>query len=139
MSKCVCKPLENKYISNPSGLGEKIRNRRIELSLLQKEAAKIIGVTEDCITLWENNRSKPSVKYYPKIIQFLGYVPFDLDISRLGDKIKLYRFLNGLSQEELAVKLGINESTVFHYEKNGHKPSAKMLQIIQSLITPIQC
>jgi transcriptional regulator with XRE-family HTH domain len=39
---------------------------------------------------------------------------FDVDSSTLGGQVNLYRYLHGLSQEELAVKLGINESTVFH-------------------------
>jgi DNA-binding XRE family transcriptional regulator len=137
MSKNVCKPLGNKYISNPRGLGEKIRNRRLELSLLQKEAAKIIGVSEACITLWENNKSKPYVKYYPKIIKFLGYIPFDIDNSTLGGQIKLYRYLTGLSQEELAIRLNVNESTVFHYEKNSNTPSSKTLTKIEKFVAQV--
>ncbi|MBK8684321.1 MAG: helix-turn-helix transcriptional regulator [Bacteroidetes bacterium] len=39
--------------------------------LLQKEVAKIIGVTEDCITYWENGRSKPMKKYQLRIESFL--------------------------------------------------------------------
>ncbi len=123
-----------KYLSNPSSIGEKIRNRRLELGILQKEAAEILGVSEDCITLWETNRSNPYVKYYPEIIKFLGYVPFEVDSSSLGGKIKLYRYLNGLSQEGLALKLGINESTVFHYENNKHKPTGKIRKKIQKLL-----
>lgn len=130
----VNKPLETKLLINPATLGGKIRNKRLELRLLQKEVAKTIGVSEDSITLWENNKSKPYVRYYPKIIKFLGYVPFDIDSLTLGGQIKLYRYLNGLSQEDIGIKLGINESTVFHYENNKHKPTSKILKKIQKLI-----
>ena len=104
------------------------------MRLLQKDVAEKIGVCEDSITYWENNRSEPSVKYYPEIIKFLGYVPFEVDASTMGGQIKLYRYLNGLSQEEFALKLGVNESTVFHYEKNEHKPTKKILNKLHSLV-----
>src|ERR1019366_2491352 len=115
-------------------IGEKLKNRRLELGLLQIDVSKIIGVCEDSITLWENNRNGPSITYYPKIIQFLGYIPFEVDDSTLGGQIKLYRYLHGLSQEELARVLDINESTVFHYENNKHEPSPKPLRKFKSLL-----
>ena len=96
--------------------------------------AKLIGVCEDSITSWERNRNEPSVIYYPKIIQLLGYIPFDLNISIFGGQIKLYRYLNGLTQEELASKLNINESTVFHFETGKHQPSAKVFKKINVLL-----
>jgi DNA-binding XRE family transcriptional regulator len=105
--------------------------------LLQIEVANIIGVCEDSITLWENNRNEPSIIYYPKIIQFLGYVPFEVDDSTLGGKIKLYRYLNGLSQEVLAIKLNIDQSTVYHYENNKHKPSPKKLKEFKYLLNDL--
>lgn len=132
----VCKPIENKLLENPVTIGDKLKNRRLELGILQKDVAKLIGICEDSITNWENNRSEPYVKHYPKIIQFLGYVPFEVDDTTLGGKIRLYRYLNGLSQEGLAIQLGINESTVFQYEKNKHMPSIKTLKIIESLLFP---
>jgi DNA-binding XRE family transcriptional regulator len=133
--KTVGKPLKGNIITNPPTIGEKLKNRRIELGFIQKDVAKVIGVSEDSITFWETNRYKPSVSYYPKIIQFLGYVPFDVDSSTLGGQIKLYRYSHGLSQEDLAIKLEINESTVFHYEKNKHKPSPKILRKLKFLLS----
>jgi len=112
---------------NPATIGEKLRNKRLELGLLQIDVAKITSVSEDSITLWGNNRNEPSVIYYPKIIQFLGYVPFNIDTSTFWGQIKLYRYLYGLSQKKLALKLEINQSTILGYEKNEHKPSQKIL------------
>jgi DNA-binding XRE family transcriptional regulator len=129
----ICNP-SGKLLLNPTTIGEKLRNRRIELPMLQNDLANVIGVCEDSITLWENNRNEPSIIYYPKIIQFLGYMPFDVDDSTLGGKIKLYRYLHGLSQEELALKLEVNESTVFHYENNKHKPSPKTFRKFKSFL-----
>lgn len=68
MHKTVPKPLGDKYGTNPETLGNKLRNRRLELHLLQKDLAGIIGVTKDCITNWENNLFEPEVRYMLEII-----------------------------------------------------------------------
>lgn len=90
--------------------------------LLQKDVAKILGVCEDTIVGWEMRDTIPTIGQMPKIIKTIGYLPIDIDISTLGGKIKYYRYFNGISQEELAKELELNESTIFHYENNTHKP-----------------
>lgn len=117
-----------KYMENPTTIGEKLRNRRLELNLLQKDVAGIIGVSEDTITFWENGRAMPQVHLYPKVTKFLGYLPFEIDTSTLGGKIKKYRFLNGISQAQLATELNVNESTIFNYENSKYQPQSKMLE-----------
>ena len=129
--------MSQKYLDDPKTLNEKILNKRLEKRMLQKEVADFIGVTEDCVTMWENNRSKPMVKYYPKIIEFLGYFPFEIDISCLAGKIKYYRYIKGFSQEDLAENLGVNESTVFHYEKGSHKPKGRLLHILTLILSEV--
>ena len=123
-----------KYVENPTTLGTKILNRRLELGLFQKDIAELFGVSEDTITNWENERSIPQVQYYPKLIEYLGYFPFEVDTKTLGGKIKKYRFENGLTQEILAQKLGVNESTVFHYERNFHTPQPQIIDKLNTLI-----
>lgn len=63
-------------LDNPKTIGEHIKRNRVALRLKQREVADIIGVSEDCITYWENERSKPQRRHYHKIIKFLGYNPF---------------------------------------------------------------
>lgn len=127
-------------------MGEKLRNRRLELHLLQKDLAERLGVTEATITNWELNRHEPKIGYYSKIIEFMGYFPFEIDSSTLGGGIKRCRYMKGVTQEELATELGVNESTVFHYEKNDTKPLRRtmeklttMLATVESWSTTIKC
>ncbi len=47
----------------------------MDLRLEQKEVAKIIGSKECTITNWENNKTQPHIRFIPKIVDFLGYVP----------------------------------------------------------------
>ena len=68
-----------------------IRSRRLDLKLLQRQAADQIGVDEATITNWEFYTSLPSVLYILTIIQFLSLDPlppecsdrYDFDYSRV--------------------------------------------------------
>ena len=53
------KPFPIDYPKKLRTIGDHIRKKRFDLKLLQKDAAKIIGVSEDTITGWENGRSQP--------------------------------------------------------------------------------
>ena len=64
----------------------------------------------------------------PRIVQFLGYVPFETEFENLGQKIRIYRKLMGLRQKDLARLLGIDPSTIGHWEKGKHKPERKLLK-----------
>jgi len=89
------KPKSACYPSEPVTIGEHIRKKRMDLKLLQSDVARIIKVSEDCITYWENNRSIPQINYYPQIIEFLGYCPFEIDETILSGRLKAYRWRNG--------------------------------------------
>ncbi|MBB1644568.1 hypothetical protein A9970_11435 [Sphingobacterium sp. UME9] len=120
----ISKPLPVSMPLNPTTLGEHIRKRRMELRLFQKDVAAIFNVSEDCITYWENNRSEPQIQYYPPIIGFLGYCPFELDASTFAGKIKAYRYLNGLTQKRFAKLMNLDPATVGRWE-NGKGQGAK--------------
>jgi transcriptional regulator with XRE-family HTH domain len=129
------KPFKMKLNENPITIGDRLRNRRLELRLVQSQVAAKLEVSEDTIAFWENNKVEPSVKQYPGIIQFLGYISFDFDESTIGGRIKKYRYLHGLSQEEFSQLIGVNESTISHYENNKYKPSRKALTKLKPLIS----
>lgn len=46
--------------------GEHIGARRLDLGLLQKEAAELIGVDETSVYNWESNRVQPAVHFIPE-------------------------------------------------------------------------
>ncbi len=86
----------------------------------QRDVGIFIGVSEDCITNWENNRSTPMIHSMPKIIEFLGYNPTELVNSDLSGQIKTYRIRLGLSHKKLGKMLGVDGSTVGAWEKFGY-------------------
>jgi transcriptional regulator with XRE-family HTH domain len=114
-------------------LGDHLRKKRLDLKLLQKDVAKIIDVDEATIWNWENNYTSPNLYFIPKIVEFLGYVPFNGQTKTLGEKIVNYRRLLGITQKELANRLGIDPTTLARCEHDKGKPVKRYLQQLQNL------
>ncbi len=115
--------------------GDHIKKKRLDLNLFQKDVAKLLGVKEESIYNWENNRSNPKIYLLPKIIEFLGYVPFELSNKSLGEKIMAYRKERGLSQRKLAELLSVDKTTIRDWESNKHMPSKKLLEGITKILS----
>jgi DNA-binding XRE family transcriptional regulator len=128
------KPSYSQYPVSLTTIGDHLRKKRLDLNLFQKDVAKLIGVERDCIYNWENDVSKPQIHFIPKIIEFLGYMPFDVKVETLGDRIIEYRKKHGLTQRKLAQILTVNKSTVRDWERNMHKPNKKLLERITKIL-----
>ena len=59
------------YPREPRTLGERIRNRRMNLGLKVRELAKMFRVTEDAVINWELRNVSPDKKNKEKIRNFL--------------------------------------------------------------------
>ena len=78
-------------------LDKHVKKRRLELELMQKEVGKFFGISEETIYNWESRRNQPDIKLIPKIIKFLGYVSFEPEGDDLINRLKFYKFINGLT------------------------------------------
>jgi len=77
---------------------------------------------------WETNRKSPQLRFVPRIVEFLGYVPYDTQPQALGKRIVLWRRTLGLTQREAAQRLGVDPSTLGRWERNEGRPSKKLLE-----------
>lgn len=50
-----------------------------------------------------------------------------------GERISLLREAKGMTQEELAAKLGISRSSMSHYEKNRRKPDYVIMSALADI------
>ncbi|MBI5188936.1 MAG: helix-turn-helix transcriptional regulator [Nitrospirae bacterium] len=82
-------------------MGEHIRKKRLDLGLTQLEVAKIIGVKESTVWNWEHGR-EPELKHMPKIIEFLGFVPFKCPEDPIG-KLRYFKLVNPAPRLYLAL------------------------------------
>ena len=129
------KPISASYPKTLKTLGDHLRKRRLDLKLLQKDVAQKIGVDKASINNWENNRISPSLNFIPKIIEFLGYAPYDTKAKTFEEKIKTYRRLIGFSQKKLAYYLGIDPSTIGHWERGKNRPTKRHLNNLTTYFT----
>jgi len=86
------------------------------LHLLQRDAAERIRVSEATIYNWERNATSPQVHDLPGIIQFLGYNPLP-PVRMEGERLVRNRYELGLTQKEMAKRLGIDPTTLSRYER----------------------
>jgi len=125
------KPLQKAYPRELTTIGDHLRKKRLDLKLFQKDVAKIIGCDECSIWNWENNYNEPVLKFIPKIIDFLGYVPYDVSKLSFGERIKIIRQSNGLTIRELARELGVDPKTIWNWEKGEHKPTKELRERLE--------
>ncbi len=119
------------YPKELNTLGDHLKKKRLDLGLLRKEVAHIIGVNTTTVRNWETNRFAPKIRYIPRIIHFLGYVPYRPSQS-FSEWLRTCRTAAGLSQEKLATALKVNESTVAGWEQGRHMPTAKSEEKIRA-------
>ena len=110
-------------------LGDHIRKRRVESNQMQRDVAATIGVSEDAVTYWENNRSQPQVQFYPRIISFLGYYPFDHETDTVGGRLQRLRYCNGWSYGMCARAFGVDGTTVQRWERLNALPKKHLWQM----------
>lgn len=54
-----------------NGLGERIKHLRKELGISQPELAKLVGVSNGVISLWENDINEPKASYIKSLAENL--------------------------------------------------------------------
>jgi transcriptional regulator with XRE-family HTH domain len=112
---------EKAYPDRPKTLGAHLLKRRCQSGLLQKEVAANLGVDASTYLLWEQDRSQPTVRYYPGIFNFLGYEPFEAPVT-LPEQIAAQRRRLGLTLKEASSAIGVDEGTFQRWETGEWKP-----------------
>ena len=103
------------------------------MKLTKRQLSLRFNVDDVTIYLWEHNQVQPSLAQIPKILEFLGYNPFESKVEHLAEKIKAYRRVHGLSQKKLAQQLGIDQSTLAGWERGEHQPTKKLFSKLASV------
>ena len=123
-----------KYPDRCRTWGDWIRTRRIDLNLTKKQLSLNLHVDDTTIYLWEKNKIRPSPSQIPKIIEFLEHDLFEKNVEKIGDKIREYRRVHGLTQRKLAEQLGIDKTTVGYLERGEHQPTKNLLEKIKPVL-----
>jgi len=93
-----------------------------------------MGVNPWTYLLWEQDKTNPEIRYWPKIISFLGVDPSP-PATTLGEKLKAHRRRHGLSQAKLASQLGVDATSLWEWENDLSKPIATSLSKLYIIIS----
>lgn len=126
------KPDSRPYPKILKSIGDHLKKHRLDKNLLQKQVASKLKVQIFTYRNWEQGHFDPEIKYLPRIIDWLGYVPFETQCKTLGDRILLKQKLLGLSQKQLADKLGLCPCTLRSWAQGKTKPTKDYLRILAS-------
>jgi transcriptional regulator with XRE-family HTH domain len=107
-------------------LGDHLQKRRLDLGIQWKELAARVGATPATVTNWKEGRTAPSTGHWPAILEFLGSDPRP-NREGVGRRVKRKREALGLSQGELAERLGVSASVVWRWESGHRKPQGTYL------------
>jgi DNA-binding transcriptional regulator YiaG len=121
------KPETRPYPKELKTMGDHIRKRRLDLGLLQRQAAAQIGVTDSCIWNWESNTTEPELHCLPRSIQFLGSNPLPSPTS-IVEKLVAFRTRRGIRQTVFAKLIGIDTSTLARWERGEREPTGRVLE-----------
>ena len=72
------KSLQRKeYPSEPKTFGDYFRKHRLDYGMIRHELAGILKVSESTIEKWEADKTNPPLKYRARILNFLGFNPWE--------------------------------------------------------------
>jgi transcriptional regulator with XRE-family HTH domain len=122
------------YPENPETLGEHLWKARMERGVSREEAAQVLGVGITTLWSWETGHASVSTRHLPKVVAFLGYDPRG-EASTRGERIRMLRERQGLTQTALAKKLGLNPSTVTAWERGRvRRPYARFARLFKEYV-----
>jgi len=81
---------------------------------------------------WERG-TEPELVHIPKIIEFLGYVPFERPDDLLG-RLRYFKLINGMSFERLGAAMGRDPEQLTDWLTGRKRPCKKNIQAIESFL-----
>ena len=85
------------------------------------------------VTNWELGRTAPALRCIPWIIAFIGYDPGP-EPATVGQALIRYRQRQGMAQQELARRLGVDPGTLGRWERGSRSPVGKYLAGVEAVI-----
>jgi len=118
-------------------LGDHIKAKRLDLNLLQKDVAEYLHTDIRTIHNWETGKSVPLTRYYPDIMDFLGYCPYK-SVQTHPQRLKAFRLYTfGFSQSQMAEKLGVDTSTYWGWESGKKVPTKRLRTLVDAVLSGI--
>lgn len=109
----------------------RIKELRKSHGLSQTELARETGISNQAVSFYENGKRQPKIETWQKLADYFNVSTrylMGLNSNDFGNRIKELRIKNGLSQGDLAEKIGVKANTICQYEKGKRHPNDKIWQ-----------
>lgn len=108
-----------------------LKNSREDMDLTQTDIGNILGVAKSTVCDWENGVHTIPLKHLIEYANHFNfsldylfgisrknklYYPLDIDLEIIAANLRKLRLEQGLTQVEVAKKLGTGQATYSHYE-----------------------
>lgn len=137
--------LNNDCFSPPASFGERLKELRKEHKLSQEDLGEILYLSKGAVGNWELGTRQPDYDTLKFLAEYFN-VSTDYLLGKdattehtsttpsiFGERLKTLRLEKGLSQEELALKLGLSKANVSKYESGNIEPNFTTLKSIASI------
>ena len=96
-------------------LNDVIKNARLKRNLKQEDAAKLVGVTVQTYSKWENGKTEPKASQIAKLSKILGVSTNEICTGEKSEKLELIEFMKMVSEisrgtSDFELKMAIWES-----------------------------
>jgi len=100
----------------------------LEKGLLQQDVAKLLKVSKQTISNWEQGYTQPPLRLMKEISIFLGYCYFEVPATTIALKIKYLRYyLFGMDSRSFAKYTKLDPSSILAWERGERMPNKKSL------------
>ncbi|MGA1599371.1 MAG: helix-turn-helix domain-containing protein [bacterium] len=112
-------------VESQTEFGAKMVQWREDAGLTRKDFARKLSVSLTAVKNWETGHSTPKLTKYSEIAKVLGIdvremgLDNNLDLTRIGDRIKYARLLRGMSIEAFSYEFGFAIQTVKSWESHA--------------------
>lgn len=138
----------------PATIGGHLRRRRLQLKILQREAARRLRVSKVTLSRWERDTVYPTWSQQPKVIEYLAYNPFTDPAlghpggnkpssvaflsfgvpANIGQRIVAECIRTRKTREEFARMLGLSPKTIWNWVTGRRRPSGVLLRRVSKVI-----
>lgn len=111
----------------------KIKDLRKEHNITQTELANVLGISDRAVGYYEAGEREPDYRTLSKIASYfnvsIDYLLGMSETRNIMTKLEYYRTTAGLSQLELAEKLGMSQQRISAYELGKRQPDLDTLKL----------
>jgi len=104
------------------------------MKMSQEAVALFMGINHKLLANWELRGAFPQFKYFPKIIEFLGYNPVPIDPGTISGKIMVCCMYMGLTRIQISHHLGIEVQELCNWEAGIKEPGQGVCDNLESMV-----